>query len=66
MGKKLELNKYNLIELRINMKVAIFKSTGFVSKILIHKAVAADYQVKPLARSIFTTQRIIHMDVNGK
>jgi len=48
------------------MKVAIYKSTGFVGKILIHKAVAAGYQVKPLARSIFTTQRIIHMDVNGK
>ncbi len=48
------------------MKVAIFKLIGFVGKILIHKAVVAGYQVKPLARSIFTTQRIIHMDVNGK
>ncbi len=66
MGKKLELNKYNLIELRINMKVAIFTSTGFVSKILIHEAVAAGYQVKTLAKSIFTMQRIIHLDVNGK
>jgi putative NADH-flavin reductase len=33
------------------MKVAILGSTGFVGKILIHKAVAAGYQVKTLARN---------------
>ena len=48
------------------MKVAILGSTGFVGKILIHKAVAAGYQVKTLARNIFTTQWIIYVDVNGK
>ena len=32
------------------MKVAILGSTGFVGKILIHKAVAAGYQIKTLAR----------------
>ncbi len=32
------------------MKIAIFGSTGFVGKVLIHKAVAAGYQVKTLAR----------------
>jgi ethanolamine transporter EutH len=48
------------------MKVAIFKSIGFVGKILIHKAVAASCQVKTLARNIFTTQWIIYLDVNGK
>lgn len=33
------------------MKVAILGSTGFVGKVLIHKAVAAGYQVKTLARN---------------
>lgn len=33
------------------MKVTILGSTGFVGKILIHKAVAAGYQVKTLARN---------------
>ncbi len=33
------------------MKVAVLGSTGFVGKILIHKAIAAGYQVKTLARN---------------
>ena len=33
------------------MKIAILGSTGFVGKVLIHKAVAAGYQVKTLARN---------------
>jgi putative NADH-flavin reductase len=33
------------------MKVAILGSTGFVGKVLIHKAVASGYQVKTLARN---------------
>ena len=32
------------------MKIAILGSTGFVGKVLIHKAVVAGYQVKTLAR----------------
>jgi nucleoside-diphosphate-sugar epimerase len=33
------------------MKIAILGSTGFVGKVLIHKAVASGYQVKTLARN---------------
>jgi nucleoside-diphosphate-sugar epimerase len=33
------------------MKVAILGSTGFVGKVLIHKAIALGYQVKTLARN---------------
>ncbi len=33
------------------MKIAIFGSTGFVGKILINNAIAADYEVKTLARN---------------
>jgi putative NADH-flavin reductase len=33
------------------MKIAILGSTGFVGKVLIHKAVAAGYQIKTLART---------------
>jgi putative NADH-flavin reductase len=33
------------------MKIAILGSTGFVGKILIHKAIAVGYQVKTLARN---------------
>jgi putative NADH-flavin reductase len=33
------------------MKIAILGSTGFVGNVLIHKAVAAGYQVKTLARN---------------
>jgi putative NADH-flavin reductase len=33
------------------MKIAILGSTGFVGKVLIHKAVAAGYQVKTLVRN---------------
>ena len=33
------------------MKITILGSTGFVGKILIHKAVVAGYQVKTLARN---------------
>jgi putative NADH-flavin reductase len=33
------------------MKLAILGSTGFVGKVLIHKAIAAGYQVKTLARN---------------
>jgi putative NADH-flavin reductase len=33
------------------MKVAILGSTGFVGKVLIHKAVAAGYQIKTLVRN---------------
>ncbi len=33
------------------MKIAILGSTGFVGKVLIHKAIASGYQVKTLARN---------------
>jgi uncharacterized protein YbjT (DUF2867 family) len=33
------------------MKITIFGSTGFVSKVLIKKAIAEGYQVKTLARN---------------
>jgi putative NADH-flavin reductase len=33
------------------MKIAIFGSTGFVGKILINKAIAANYEVRTLARN---------------
>jgi putative NADH-flavin reductase len=33
------------------MKITILGSTGFVGKVLIKKAIAAEYQVKTLARN---------------
>lgn len=42
------------------MKKAISGSTGFVRKVLIHKAIDSGYQVETLARNPETLEHILH------